>query len=373
MAAGAIESARGPDYRDLAFHKRDQELVVATQGRSFWILDELPLLYQLADGQALQEDAHLFQPKDSIRKAGGGFRLPSNAPVGQNPPAGAAIYYWLKDKPKGDISLDFLDGSGKLVKSFSSKEPPKPKSKEPGAEEEEESPFRRGSNERLSLEKGLNHFEWDLRYPDATKFPGMILWAGSVRGPMVVPGKYTARLTVDGKTQSQTFEVKKDPRISTTAQEFARQLEVAMQMRDKLSATNQAVIDIRDMRKQLDEYADRAANPKVAESAKALAKKLTDVEEALYQTRNRASEDPLNFPIKLNNKLASLLADVEMSDSAPTAQQDIVYEDLASKVNAELRKLGEMTNTDVPQFNRLVREENVPAVVLKDSTGPGKK
>jgi hypothetical protein len=328
-------------------------------------LDELPLLYQLADAQALKEDAHLFQPKDAIREASGGFRLPSTAPVGQNPPAGAAVYYWLKDKPKGDITLELLDGSGKLVKSFSSKEPPKPK-REAGVEEEEESPFGRGPNERLPLEKGLNRFMWDLRYPDAAKFPGMILWAGSVRGPIVVPGQYTAKLTVDGKTQSQSFEVTKDPRIGTTPQEFARQLEVATQVLNKLSATNQAVIDIRDMRKQLDEYADRAKNPKVAEAAKALAKKLTDVEETLYQTKNRASEDPLNFPIKLNNKLASLLADVEMSDSAPTAQQDMVYEDLASKVNAELRKLGALTNTEVPQFNKLVRDENVPAVVVKE-------
>jgi photosystem II stability/assembly factor-like uncharacterized protein len=350
---------------DLAFQKRDKELVVATQGRAFWVLDELPLLYQLADGQGLKEDAHLFQPKDAIRKAGGGFHLPSTAPVGQNPPSGASVYYWLKDKPKGDITLEFLDGGGKLVKSLSSREPAKPK-KEPGAEEEEESPFGRGPVEKIPAEKGLNYFEWDLHYPDATKFPGMILWAGSVRGPLVTPGAYTARLTVDGKAQSQTFEVKKDPRIGTTPEEFARQLEVAMQMRDKLSATNQAVIDIRDMRKQLDEYADRAKNQKVMDSAKALAKKLTEVEGALYQTRNRASEDPLNFPIMLNNKLASLLADVEMSDSAPTSQQDTVYEDLASKINAELRKLGALTKTEVPQFNKLVRDENVPAVVLKN-------
>jgi photosystem II stability/assembly factor-like uncharacterized protein len=350
---------------DLAFHKRDKELVVATQGRSFWILDELPLLYQLADAQALKEDAHLFQPKDSIREAMGGFHLPSTAPVGQNPTSGAVVYYWLKDKPKGDITLEFLDGSGKLVKTFSSKEPPKPKKAE-GAEDEEEGPFGRPPNERLPTEKGLNRFVWDLRYPDATKFPGMILWAASVRGPLVVPGQYTAKLTLDGKTQSQTFEVKKDPRIGTTPQEFARQLEVAMQVLNKLSATNQAVIDIRDMRKQLDDYADRAKNPKVVDSAKALAKKLTDVEEALYQTKNRASEDPLNFPIKLNNKLASLLEDITMSDSAPTAQQDMVYEDLASKVNAELRKLGALTNTEVPQFNKLVRDENVPAVTVKN-------
>ena len=193
----------------------------------------------------------------------------------------------------------------------------------------------------------------------------MILRAATTRGPLAAPGKYTARMTADGKTQTQSFEVKKDPRIGTTPQEFAKQLEVALQVRDKLSATNQAVIDIREVRKQLDEYAERVKNPKVVESAKALAKKLTAVEEALYQTKNRASEDPLNFPIMLNNKLASLLSDITMADAPPTAQQDTVYEDLASKVNAELRKVAQMMGSDVPVFNKLVREENVPALVVK--------
>ncbi len=358
---------------DIAFQKRDNEMVVATQGRAFWILDDLPLLYQLAgSGQVLAEDAHLFQPKDSIREAGGGFSLPSSAPAGQNPASGAVIYYWLKDKPKDDITLEFLDGEGKLVKKFSSKEPPKPRVKEAGfVAEEEEPPWMAKAAEKLPVEKGLNRFVWDLRYPDATKFPGMILWDASVRGPIAVPGKYTVRLTANGKTQTQSFEIKKDPRIKTTPQEFSRQLEVALQIRDKLSATNQAVIDIREMRRQLDDYADRVQNAKVVESAKALSKKLEDVEEALYQTRNRASEDPLNFPIKLNNKLASLLSDVEMSDFGPTASQDTVYEDLASKVNVELRKLGAITGTEVPQFNKLMRDENVPAVVMTKAPPSG--
>ncbi len=349
---------------DIAFHKRENEMVVATQGRSFYVLDELPLVYQVSDA-ALKEDAHLFQPKDGYREPSGGFRLPADAPIGQNPQSGIAVNYWLKDKPKGEVTLEFMDSSGKLVKKFSTIETRKPRMEAGFAMEEEEGPRRRPAARTIPSDKGLNRFVWDLRYPDATDFPGLIMWAGTTRGPLAAPGKYTVRMTADGRTQTQNFEVKKDPRIGTTSQEFAKQLEVALQVRDKLSATNQAVIDIREVRKQLDEYAERVKNPKVVESAKALAKKLTAVEEALYQTKNRASEDPLNFPIMLNNKLASLLSDITMADAPPTAQQDTVYEDLASKVNAELRKLGQMMGTDVPVFNKLVREENVPALVVK--------
>ena len=348
---------------DLAFHKREKELVVATQGRAFWILDDLPLLYQL-NGSALQEPAHLFQPKDPYRVLRGGFRLPPTGALGQNPPGGAVVFYSFKERPKGDVTLEFLDSAGKLVRAFSSKPPERRRSEgEPSFEEEEEfGPPR--AIERVPTEAGLNRFVWDLRYPDATKFPNLIMWAGSVRGPAVVPGKYQVRLTADGKSQTQTFEVKKDPRLSTTPEDYARQLELAMQIHKKLSETNAAVIEIREIRRQLDQYAERVKNPKVVDAAKTLAKKLTAVEEALYQTKNRASEDPLNFPIKLNNKLAGLEGVVESSDDAPTAQSNMVFEDLASQVNAQLSTLKKLTTSDLAAFNKLVRDENVPAIVM---------
>ena len=137
-----------------------------------------------------------------------------------------------------------------------------------------------------------------------------------------------------------------------------------MQIRDKVSAVNQAVIDIREIRKQLNEYAERVKDPKVVDAAKTLTKKLTDVEEELYQTKNRSSEDPLNFPIKLNNKLAALEGVVESSDNAPTSQSDVVWEDLATKANAQLQKFKQLSSSDLASFNRLAREQNVPAVVV---------
>jgi hypothetical protein len=207
----------------------------------------------------------------------------------------------------------------------------------------------------------MNRFVWNLRYPDATTFPGMILWAGSLTGPRVPPGTYTVRLTADGKTQTQTFEVKKDPRLTTTPEEYTKQVTLALQVRDKLSDTNEGVIRIREVRKQLDEYA-RRDDKRVADAAKALSAKLTAVEEELYQTKNRASEDPLNFPIKLNNKLAHVLGLVESSDNQPTQQSYMVYEDLATRVNGQLKAFDALMTSDLAAFNKLIHDSNAPAI-----------
>jgi len=351
---------------DLAFHQREQELVVATQGRAFWILDDVPMLYQLgggspASGGTSTADAHLFRPKDTYRFGGGGRGGGGNRVVpvvGENPAGGAVIYYSLKSKPQGDVTLEFLDGAGKLVNKFSSRAP------EPveGPPDEEGNPFRGGPPVSVPAAPGLNHFAWNLRYPDATSFPGLIMWAGSVTGPRASPGKYQVRLTVDGKSQTESFEVKKDPRLETTAEEYARQLSLSLQLRDKLSETNEAVIRIREIRKQLEEYT-RRDNKKIADAAKDMVKRLTAVEEELYQTKNRASEDPLNFPIKLNNKLAHVLGVVQSSDNQPTAQSNMVYEDLATAVNAQLKTLDKLMTGDLTAFNKLIRDENVPAVM----------
>jgi hypothetical protein len=192
------------------------------------------------------------------------------------------------------------------------------------------------------------------------------MWAGNVRGPAIVPGNYKVRLTAGGKSQTQAFEIRKDPRLNTTPQDYERQLEVAMQIHNKLSQTNEAVIQIRDIRKQLDAYTERVKDAKVVDAAKALNQKLTAVEEALYQTKNRASEDPLNFPIKLNNKLAALEGTVESSDDPPTTQTTEVYEGLASQVNAQLETLKKLVSTDLAAFNRLVHDQNVPAVIVAE-------
>jgi hypothetical protein len=214
----------------------------------------------------------------------------------------------------------------------------------------------------------MNRFVWDMHYPDATTFPGLIMWAGSTRGPLIVPGTYTAKLTVGDKTQSQQFVVKSDPRLKTTPAEYSAQLSLSIQVRDKLSQVNQAVVDIRAAKKQLEDYAarlkDDAAAKKVADAARDLDKRLTAVEEDLYQIKNQSSQDPLNFPIKLNNRLAALLGVVQGTDAGPTKQSNMVYEGLASEANAQLRAADKLLKEDVGAFNKLVRDSNIPAVTV---------
>jgi photosystem II stability/assembly factor-like uncharacterized protein len=341
---------------DLAVHKREKDLVAATQGRSFYILDDLPVLHQMSD--AARADAYLFKPEDPYRMPGGGFNFPG-ATVGQNPPAGAVIYYYLREKPK-DVTLEILDGAGKLIRKFTARES--------GTQPQGGGPFGGGAA-RLSAEAGLNRFAWDFRYDDARRFPGMILWAGNTTGPRAVPGTYQVRLTADGKSLTQSFEIKKDPRLDTTADDFAKQFDLLIKIRDKFSETTDAILRIRDVRKQVDDIVarvkDDAKGKPVADAAKTLRDKLTAVEEELYQTKNQSNQDPLNYPIRLNNKLAALGGVVASADAAPTSQSYAVYEDLAGKIDAQLEKLRQIMSTDLPAFNRVVREQDIPAVIVK--------
>ncbi|HKQ79572.1 MAG TPA: glycosyl hydrolase [Blastocatellia bacterium] len=350
---------------DIAVHKRDKDLVVATQGRSFWIIDDLPVLHQWNDTVA-QADVYLFAPEESYRMAGGGARIPLGAALGENPPTGASIWYYLKDKPKGEVTIEILDATGKAVNKFSSltAETPSPAA----GDEEGSGRFRRGPS-RAPAEKGLNRFAWDLRYPDATRFPGMILWSGNTSGPRAVPGAYQVRLTADSRVLTGKFEVRKDPRIPTTQEELQKQFDLLTKIRDKFSETSEAIISIRDVRKQAQDYAarvkDQPNSKPIADAAKALSAKLTAIEEELYQTKNQSNQDPLNYPIRLNNKLASLAGSIAGADAQPTDQQVAVYEDITNRINAQLEKLRQVMANDVPAFNKLVRDQNVPAVWVK--------
>ncbi len=357
---------------DLAVHKRDRDLVVATQGRSFWILDDLPVLHQMNDAAAKAE-LHLFQPEDSYRGPGGGGFFRPAMTVGQNPAGGVVVYYSFRSKPAGEVTLEFLDAGGKSIRKFSTQDRRPETGGPPGGEAEEAPSFQRGGGAaaRVAAEAGLNRFVWDLRHPDATGFPGMILWAGYTRGPLAAPGEYQVKLTAGGAALTRRFTVNRDPRIATTQEDFARQLALHLQIRDKLSETHDAIVRMRDVRRQVDELADRVREQPqakaVVEKGRELSKKLTAVEEELYQTKNRSNQDPLNYPIRLNNKLAALAGVVASADAAPTVQSQMVYEELASKINVQLRALEDLLATDVAAFNQLVRDQQVPAVILKKS------
>jgi photosystem II stability/assembly factor-like uncharacterized protein len=338
---------------------KDDDLVVATQGRSFWILDDIAALRQ-AKPELASAAVHLFPPSPAFRFGGGEGR----GAVGKNPPYGARLRYLLKDAPKEgeEIKLEILDAKGAVVRSYSSKE----EKKEDGAGGGDEDGFGPSPAKPLPAKAGLNTFSWDLRSKEATRFKGLILWAGQTAGPRVPPGRYEARLTAAGQTVSQPFEVRKDPRLSTSDADFAKQQELLLKIRDKLTASHDAIERLRGVREQAKTAAERAkgAEPEKAirDAADALSKKLTAVEEALYQTKNRSSQDPLNYPIRLNNKLAALGGTVASADVAPTAQSYAVYDELAAKIDAELQTLERVLAEDVPAFNRLVHEQDVPAI-----------
>jgi len=361
---------------DLAIQKREKELVVATQGRSFWILDDLPLLHQLMAGGGLNSvsDTKLFQPKDSYRMpGGGGFPLPSTATVGRNPANGVVVYYSLKSKPTTDLVLEFFDGE-KSIRKFTQKVAREGEASSSSAAQTPPAPAGEGGGfggggapPPLTTDAGLNRFVWDTRYPEATRFPGMILWAGETRGPKLPPGNYQVKLTVDGKTLTQSFAIKADPRLTIVPADYAKQLDLGLKIRDKLTETHNAIIQIRDVRKQVEDLLKRvgAQSKPINDAGTALNKKLTTIEEMLYQTKNQSNQDPLNFPIRLNNKLAALAGVVGSAESAPTAQSYAVYDELVLGIDAELQKLSQIMRTDVPAFNQLVRDQNIPAVVVK--------
>ncbi len=358
---------------DLVIQKREKELVVATQGRSFWILDDLPLLHQMMDagGLTAAAETQLFKPKESYRMpGGGGFPLPPTASVGRNPANGVVVYYSLKAKPASEVELEFLDSTGKSIRKFTGRvrkpgDAPTPPPAEGGG-------FGVAAAPPVPMEIGLNRFVWDPRHADAVRFPGMILWAGETRGPKMPPGNYQVKLTVDGKSLTQSFEIKADPRLSTTPADYAKQLELGLKIRDKLSETHNAIIQIRDVRKQVEDLLKRVTgqpNFKVVNDAgTALNKNLTAIEETLYQTKNQSNQDPLNYPIRLNNKLAALGGVVGSAEAAPTAQSYAVYDEVVTQIDAQLQKLAQIMRTEVPAFNQLVREQNIPAVVVKPAT-----
>jgi photosystem II stability/assembly factor-like uncharacterized protein/chorismate mutase len=352
---------------DLQIQKRESDLVVSTQGRSFWVLDDLPILYRLADAQAT--DAFLFKPEDAYRTPGFGFNFPVTVPQGSNPANGVVVSYYLKEKPTKEVTLEFLDASGKSIRKFVGI--PASGGGTQGAPAGPTQFFGGGGGEPpLPVDVGLNRFVWNLRLPNATTVPGMIMWAAGTQGPRIVPGQYQVRLSIGDKViGTETFQLKADPRISTTQADFQKQFDFMLKIRDKVSATHDAILEIRDIRKQLEDFSARLKDPsqkEIVDKAREIAKQLTGIEEELYQTKARSSQDLLNFPIKLNNKLAALLGVVDSADTTPTAQSYAVYDELVALIDVQLARFAKMKTDDIAAFNKMVADKKVPAILVKE-------
>ncbi|HKR63007.1 MAG TPA: glycosyl hydrolase, partial [Thermoanaerobaculia bacterium] len=378
---------------------RDDDLIAATQGRAFWILDDLTPLQQL-DGA--QKRVRLFEPRPAWRMFGSqSQRQPANE--GKNPPPGVIVNYWIDPvvKEKTKVKLAFLDAKGAVIrelegevttpaeeekaKRLADEQAAVAKAKEPvedpakktavkseGAESEEKDPKVEKEKEKNKLpaaHAGLNRYAWNLRYPEAKDFEGMILWGGGTDGPRVPPGTYTVRLTVgDDAPVTTTAQLKQDPRTSATQADLQSQFDFLLAANKKLSEIHEQITRIREVRKQLGELRknagkDEKAKP-IVDAAKDLDKKMTAIEEALYQTKNKSPQDPLNYPIRLNDKLASVADSASTGDFAPTAQQRAVYAQLVEQIDKQLADLRAIWEKDLPALNALVKSSEVAAIRL---------
>ncbi|MGD9346744.1 MAG: glycosyl hydrolase, partial [Candidatus Aminicenantes bacterium] len=342
---------------------KEDDLVAGTHGRSFWILDDLTPLHQLTK-EVSQADVFLFKPRDSFRLRGGSYPRPN---VGQNPPGGSVIYYYLKKKPEGKITLEFLDSEGTLIQRFSSEK----RDEESG--ETSQARFRGRRAAQLTAEAGMNRFIWDMRYEDAERVPGAILWAGRLDGPLAVPGNYQARLTVGDTSLTQSWEWKKDPRLDTSQADFQAQFDLLIKIRDKLTEINTSINELREVRKQVDALLKKIEDfpnaEEIEEAGKNLKEKLRQVEDVLIQSKSKSGQDPLNYPILLDNKIAALVGVVSSADARPTDQSYTVFKELSRKADVQIEKLKNVLETDLPIFNELVCKADIPAVIIKKQDG----
>jgi hypothetical protein len=213
------------------------------------------------------------------------------------------------------------------------------------------------------MKKGLNRYTWDMHYPGYTEFKGMVLWAGRNRGPLALPGTYQARLIVDGRAQAQPFDIRMDPRVrGVTQADLQRRFDLALQIRNNVSEANEAVLLIRGIRKQIADDLARTTDPAVRTSGQQVDQRLAAIEGQIYQVQNRSSQDPLNFPIKINNKLAALGGVVESAEAAPTDQSLQVLAQLSQQLDAQLAALEQVLGQDLPPFNAQLKRAGLAPV-----------
>jgi len=339
---------------DLIVHEND--LAVATHGRSFWVLDDLSPLRQMTTATPA-EDAHLFAPAAAVRTRIGHTKRRRYA-IAENPSEGAIIYYHLKEKPKDSAKLEILDAQGKVIRSYSSE---KKKTEEAPSEWEHDEEV-----EHIPAEAGLNLFAWDLRYETPAKIPASIYSNGRPIGPLVLPGRYQVQLTVVGKSYRAPFEVKLDPRVKASEEDLRKQFELMLKLRDRQDEMNKVILAIRDLRTQLVAFEKRLGGREDAKSlvsnSSDLRKKISAIEEELIQVNATASEDEANYPTRLNSKLGYLGQVVDSADAAPTAAELEVFAELDPQLETQLVKWREVLSKDVPALNDAMQKNNTPLI-----------
>ena len=323
---------------------KNNNLIAATQGRSLWLIDDLTPLHQL-NKEVNNASMKLFKPIDSYRMGSPGRGTPRNA--GKNHHNGVEVFFNIDDKildENTSVTLEFLDNEKKLIKKYDNQ----------------------SDENALDINGEKNSFVWNMRYDDAKGFDGLIMWAASLRGPIASPGKYYVKLTVNEKSEEQSFNILKDPRSNSTDEDLKEQFDFLLSVRDKVSDIHQTIIDIRSSRSQLIDLKSKISDkyPDMENSISDVISRITLIEEKLYQTKNRSGQDPLNFPIRLNNKLAHLTSVASVGNFKPTDQMYNVRDELIGLIDKELKMWEDIKENDLVKLNSTILENNIQLITI---------
>ena len=323
---------------------KNNNLIAATQGRSLWIIDDLTPLHQL-NKEVNNASMKLFKPIDSYRMGSPGRGTPRNA--GKNHHNGVEVFFNIDDKildENTSVTLEFLDNEKKLIKKYDNQ----------------------SDENALDINGEKNSFVWNMRYDDAKGFDGLIMWAASLRGPIASPGQYYVKLTVNEKSEEQSFNILKDPRSNSTDEDLKEQFDFLLSVRDKVSDIHQTIIDIRSSRSQLIDLKSKISDkyPDMENSISDVISRITLIEEKLYQTKNRSGQDPLNFPIRLNNKLAHLTSVASVGNFKPTDQMYNVRDELIGLIDKELKMWEDIKENDLVKLNSTILENNIQLITI---------
>ncbi|MHB1863792.1 MAG: glycosyl hydrolase, partial [Gemmatimonadaceae bacterium] len=315
------------------------DLAISTHGRGFYILDHIAPLQQYTP-QVAASDAWLFAPPTAVRSTDG-----------------ATITYWLRH-PAQRVSIDILDANGRVIRAF-----------KPDTGKAAPSAGRGGSGRGGSgggappAAQGINHFVWDLRYQGATTFPGMILWGATTQGPSAPPGTYQVRLVADGRALTQPVTVVRNPLFTDVSDADLRaQFALAIRIRDRLSEANQAVIDVRNVNAQVKDRLKKSDDAQLKALGDTLDVHAAAIEQNVYQVQNQSGQDPLNFPIKINNRIGTLLSTVDRGDGRPIAAAEPIFDYLSGQLKVQTDALARVWATDLAAFNAQARKLGLPPV-----------
>jgi hypothetical protein len=335
---------------------KDDDLVVATHGRSFWVLDDLTPLRQV-NAQTAQAEMTLYQPQTAVRLHYPG-EIDIHQPVGKNPPPGAIIDYYLKSAPKDEVTLDILDAQGQVVRHLTSKE--KKEDKQPP-----EWPDQVEAPKTIPAKAGMNRFAWDLRYDEPVQTAGAFYAGVPPRGPVVAPGDYELKLTLNGKSQTAPLHVVIDPREKDASDGIQKAIALGLQVKDHISQLHLAINEIRETKSQIDALQQRFAESDRVKPALAAAddleKKASAIEAQLIQVKMKSSEGNLVFPNELNEEFYSFNGTID-ADAAPTQPQQDVFQMLSKRLDEQLQKWAALKQQEVPAVNNLIKQADVPAL-----------